>query len=140
MTALSFLNCQKYPGSLDFLCMTLGPTLIAMAWFDCNPPSLWNPLTVFGRAPLFYFVLHLYVIHIFVVVASWLRYGTAANSFVFNPVPSMGGPAKLFPPNFGWSLTTVYLLWIAVVVVLYPLCRWFARLKSERRVPLLGYL
>ena len=140
MTALSFLNCLKYPASLDFLCMTLGPTLLALACFDRHPPRSTNPLIVFGRVPLFYFVLHLYVIHIFLVFASCLRYGSAAASFIFNPVPSMGGPAQLFPPDFGWSLITVYLVWIAVVALLYPLCRWFARVKSERRSPLLAYL
>ncbi len=139
MTALSFLNCQKYPGSLAFLCMTLGPTLLALAYFDRHPPTASNPLTVFGRAPLFYFVMHLYVIHTLVLFASFLRYGAAARSFVFNPVPSMGGPVQLFPPDFGWSLTTVYLVWIAVVALLYPLCRWFARLKTERRSPILAY-
>jgi hypothetical protein len=80
------------------------------------------------------------VIHAFLVFASWLRYGAAADSFIFNPVPSMGGPAQLFPSNFGWSLTAVYVLWIAVVALLYPLCRRFARLKSERRSSLLAYL
>ncbi len=139
MTALSFLNCLKYPASLDFLCMTLGPTLLALAYFDRHPLSSTNPLVVFGRAPLFYFVAHLYIIHAALVFASWLRYGWAANTFIFNPVPSMGGPAKLFPPDFGWSLTAVYALWIGVVVLLYPLCRWFARVKSERRSSLLAY-
>jgi uncharacterized membrane protein len=140
MTALSFLNCQKYPGSLDYLCMTLGPTLLALAYFDRHPPSSGNPLNVFGRAPLFYFVLHLYVIHVLVLFASWVRYGAAANSFILNPVPSMGGPAQLFPADFGWSLTAVYILWVAVVALLYPFCRWYARVKTERRSLILAYL
>ncbi len=140
MTMLSFLNCLKYPASLDFLCMTLGPTLLVLAYFDRHPLRLTNPLVVFGRVPLFYFVLHLYVIHILLVFASLLRYGQAATSFIFHPIPSMGGPAKLFPTDFGWSLTAVYLVWIAVVILLYPLCRWFARVKSERRSPVLSYL
>lgn len=140
MTALSFLNCLKYPASLDFLCMTLGPTLLALAYFDGHPLGLTNPLVVFGRAPLFYFIAHLYIIHVALLFAGWLRYGSKAASFMFNPVPSMGGPAQLFPPDFGWSLTVVYCLWVAVVVLLYPLCRWYARVKSERRSPILAYL
>lgn len=140
MTVLSFLNCQKYPGSLDFLCMTLGPALLALAYFDRHAPRPTNPVIVFGRVPLFYFVLHLYVIHALLMVAAWLRYGGAANAFIFNPVPSMGGPADVFPADFGWSLTTVYLVWIAVLALLYPLCRWFARVKSERRSPAFAYL
>ncbi len=140
MTVLSFLNCQKYPASLDFLCMTLGPALLALAYFDRHPLRLTNPIIIFGRVPLFYFVLHLYVIHVLLVVAAYVRYGWAATSFIFHPVPSMGGPARLFPADFGWSLTSVYLLWILTVSLLYPLCRWYARLKSERNSPAFSYL
>src|SRR5436305_14341247 len=112
--------------------MALGPALVALAYFDRHPLRATSPIVICGRVPLFYFVLHLYVIHILLVIASWLRYGWAATSFIFHPVPSMGGPAQLFPRDFGWSLTTVYLLWILTVILLYPLCRWYARLKSER--------
>lgn len=140
MSALSFLNCLKYPASLDFLCMTLGPTLLALAYFDRNPLRSTNPVVIFGRVPLFYFVLHLFLIHALLVLAAFLRYGSAAASFIFHPVPSMGGPAQIYPPNFGWSLTSVYLVWILTVLLLYPLCRWYARLKSERKSPVFSYL
>ncbi len=75
-TMLSFLNCTKYPPSLDFLLMTLGPSLVALAWFDQLRLSATNPLVVLGRVPLFYFVVHFYVIHTAVVLAALLRYGT----------------------------------------------------------------
>ena len=140
MTVLSFLNCQKYPASLDFLCMTLGPALLGLAYFDRHPLRLTNPIVIFGRVPLFYFVLHLYVIHMLLVCAALLRYGWAATSFLFHPVPSMGGPAQLFPSDFGWSLTSVYLLWVLTVILLYPLCRSYARVKAEGKSPVLSYL
>src|SRR5689334_4187636 len=130
-TALSFLNCTKYPGSLDFLLMTLGPALLALAWFERRTFSTANPLIVFGRVPMFYFILHFYLIHILAVLFAWLRYGNSAAWFVFNPLPSMGGPAKLFPANFGYSLWTAYGVWFLVLVLLYPVCRWFANVKRR---------
>jgi uncharacterized membrane protein len=139
-TVLSFLNCSKYPGSLDFLLMTLGPALLVLAWFDRLTFKPANPLVVFGRVPMFYFILHFYLIHVLAVLAAYLRYGSSAARFVFNPLPSMGGPRELFPANFGYSLWTVYGVWLLVVVLLYPVCRWFANVKSRRRDWWLSYL
>jgi len=139
-TVLSFLNCTKYPGSLGFLLMTLGPELLMLAWFDRRTFKPDNPLVVFGRVPMFYFVLHFYLIHVLAVLAAWLRYGSSASRFIFNPLPSMGGPRALFPANFGYSLWMVYGVWLLVLVLLYPLCRWFANVKSRRRDWWLSYL
>jgi uncharacterized membrane protein len=140
LTILSFLNCTKYPGSLDFVLMTLGPAILLLASFDDFSLSSSNPLIVFGRVPMFYFVLHFYLIHTLLVVMSFLRYGVAASNFIFNPPPSMGGPAQLFPENFGYSLGVVYIIWVCLVVALYPACRWFARIKARRRDWWLSYL
>jgi uncharacterized membrane protein len=137
---LSFLNCTKYPGSLDFLLMTLGPALLVLAWFDRLTFKPANPLVVFGRVPMFYFVLHFYLIHVLAMLGAWLRYGGSTARFIFNPLPSMGGPRELFPANFGYSLWTVYGVWLLVVVLLYPVCLWFANVKSRRRDWWLSYL
>jgi uncharacterized membrane protein len=137
-TVLSFLRCNKYPPSLDFLLMTLGPALMAMSWLDRLRLTARNPLLVFGRVPLFYFLLHLFVIHLVAMLLALLRYGTA--SFFFNQPLSMGGPPKVFPANYGYRLWVVYVVWLAVVVMLYPLCRWFANLKERRRDWWLSYL
>lgn len=139
-TVLSFLNCTKYPGSLDFLLMTLGPAVLVLAWFDRLTFKPANPLVVFGRVPMFYFILHFYLIHILAVLGAWLRYGNSAARFVFNPLPSMGGPRELFPANFGYSLWTVSGVWLLVLVLLYPVCRWFAKVKATRRDWWLSYL
>jgi uncharacterized membrane protein len=139
-TVLSFLNCTKYPGSLDFLLMTLGPALLVLAWFDRCTFKPANPLVVFGRVPMFYFVLHFYLIHALAVLAACIRYGSSAARFAFNPLPSMGGPSELFPANFGYSLWTVYGVWLLVLVLLYPVCRWFANVKATRRDWWLSYL
>ena len=139
-TVLSFLNCTKYPASLDFLLMTLGPAILLLAYFDGRSFKDSNPIIVFGRVPMFYFVLHFYLIHTLLVVASWLRYGTSAVRFTFELIPSMGGPRDLFPANFGYSLWVVYGVWILTVALLYPLCRWFANVKASRQDWWLSYL
>lgn len=95
-TVLSFVNCTKYPASLDFLLMTLGPSILFLGLIDRKILKAGNPLIVFGRVPMFYFVLHFYLIHILVAIAAYLRYGFAATHFIFNPVPSMAGTAGSF--------------------------------------------
>ena len=132
-TLLSFLNTSKYPPSLAFLLMTLGPMFLLLAWFDRSTLKESNPLVVFGRVPLFYFVAHFYAAHIAAVLLAFMRYGGDAVRFIFHPVPSMGGPRELFPPQFGYDLWVVYVVWVVIVIALYPACRWFARVKSERR-------
>jgi uncharacterized membrane protein len=139
-TVLSFLNTTKYPPSLAFLLMTLGPALIVLSSFDRLSLSRSNPLIVFGRVPLFYFVLHFFVAHLAIVVMSVVTYGGVALGYMFQPVPSMGGPAQAFPPGFGYDLWVVYAIWMAIVIGLYPLCRWFAGVKEGRRSWWLSYL
>jgi uncharacterized membrane protein len=138
MTVLSFLRCAKYPPSLDFLLMTLGPAFLLLAWFDRLTLAKNNPLLVFGRVALFYFVVHFLLAHLLTIPLALLRYGHAA--FLLSPLPSMGGPANLYPPGFGYSLGGVYLIWIAVVALMYPVCLWFARLKARRRDWWLSYV
>jgi uncharacterized membrane protein len=139
-TLLSFLNTSKYPPSLDFLLMTLGPALLALAWLDRRGLSRANPLCILGRVPLFYFVLHFYAAHLVAALLALLKYGSPALGFLFHPVPSMGGPRELFPPGFGYDLWVVYAVWALVVVGIYPACRWFAKLKERRRDWWLSYL
>lgn len=135
---LSFLDCAKYPPSLDFLLMTLGPALMAISWLDRFQFSARNPLIVFGRVPLFFFVLHFYAAHLLAVLLAWARYGHA--EFMWNPLPSLGGAPEAFPADYGFGLGGVYLAWIGVVLVFYPLCLWFAGVKERRRDWWLSYL
>jgi uncharacterized membrane protein len=138
LTVLSFLNCTKYPPSLAFLLMTLGPAIAAMGWLERIRWSDNHPIVVFGRVPFFYYVVHLSVIHLLAIVMGFLRYG--GSSFLWFPPPSMGGPKQLFPHDYGWSLWTVYGVWLAVIGIAYPLCGWFSRLKQRRRDWWLSYL
>jgi uncharacterized membrane protein len=137
-TVLSFLNTTKYPPSLDFLLMTLGPALIALAWLDRLKFSFANPLIVFGRVPFFYYGAHLLVAHLIAVAMNFVRYGR--TPFLLIPPPSMGGQSDLFPPNYGFPLWTVYAVWITVLLLLYPACFWYARLKQRRHDWWLTYL
>lgn len=138
MTVLSFLKCTKYPPSLDFLLMTLGPALMLLAWMDRLTFARTNPLIVFGRVPLFYFLGHIFLIHGLTMIFALLRYGRAG--FLLNALPSAGGPADLYPPGYGYSLATVYGIWVLVVFLMYPLCLWFARLKERRNDWWLSFL
>ena len=130
-TFLSFFNTTKYPPSLLFLLMTLGPALIALAYFEKFNFSRANPLIVFGRVPFFFFLLHIGLAHIIYIAVNFFHYGRQA--FLLLPPPTFGGPADQFPPGFGYSLPVVYLVWLAVILISYPLCRWYASLKERRR-------
>jgi uncharacterized membrane protein len=139
-TVLSFLNVTKYPPSLAFVLMTIGPSLMALAWLERRTFRAANPLMVFGRVPLLYFVLHFVAAHLVAAMLALAVYGGAAFGFIFQPLPSMGGPREQFPPDFGFDLWVVYVVWIAIVASMYPICRWFAGVKARRRDWWLSYL
>jgi len=110
-TLLSFLNTTKYPPSLAFLLMTLGPALVIMAWLEKFHFHSTNPLIVFGRVPFFYYGAHLLLAHLIAIGMNFVRYGRGASLWI--APPSMGGPSELFPPNYGFPLWTVYAVWLA---------------------------
>ena len=85
-----------------------------------------------GRVPLFYYVVHFFVVHVAASVVTALQYGVTL-AFFSGPFPSMGGSRDLFPPGFGHPLWVTYLAWAGVVAVMYPLCRWYGRFKAEHR-------
>jgi uncharacterized membrane protein len=137
-TLLSFLNVTKYPPSLDFLLMTLGPALVVMAWLERFQFRSTNPLIVFGRVPFFYYVAHMFLAHAIAIAMNYARYHS--HSFLWIAPPSMGSPSTLFPADYGFSLWAVYAVWIVVLALLYPACLWFARLKQRRHDWWLTYL
>jgi len=137
-TLMSFLNTTKYPPSFDFLLMTLGPAMVGLAWLEGFEFRFSNPLIVFGRVPFFYYILHMLLAHLSAIALNFVRYGRA--SFLLIAPPSMGSPSELFPPDYGFPLWTVYAVWLAVLILLYPACFWFARLKQRRHDWWLSYL
>jgi uncharacterized membrane protein len=133
---LAFLNTNKYPASFGFLLMTLGPTIALIPVLERARGTLARWVTVFGRVPFFFYVLHIPLIHALAVLVSLLREG-AVNPWLFTNHP-MGNPPA--PAGYTWGLGLLYLVWIVAVVVLYFPCRWFAELKSRRKDWWLGYL
>lgn len=131
-TLLSFLNTEKYPPSLLFLLMTLGPAIALLPLLEGVRGALGRFLVTFGRVPLFYYLLHVPLIHLTTLVFDLARY----RRVVFDTIFATGTP----PPGYGYSLTVVYLVWFGVVLVLYPVCRWFAGVKARRRDAWLSYL
>jgi uncharacterized membrane protein len=136
-TVLSFLNVTKYPPSLLFLLMTLGPALILLRAVDERTPRFLRPALVIGKVPLFYFVLHFVLIHVLAAITCYVRYGSAHWMF---ESPDLAHYPYSAPPGWGYSLPVVYLVWAFVVVAMYPLCRWFAGLKQRRTDAWLSYL
>jgi uncharacterized membrane protein len=121
-TVLSFLNCEKYPPSLLYLMMTLGPALMLLAAFEKAQGAVAGFITTFGRVPLFYYVAHLYLLHALALLYAWELTGDVTTL--------IGAPHK--PAGYGLSLAGVYAVWLFVIVTLYPLCRWFAGVKRRR--------
>lgn len=136
-TVLSFLNVTKYPPSLAFLLMTLGPALIFLRAVDGGTPRWLRPANVIGRVPMFYYVLHFTLIHLFAVAFCLVRYGSA---HWMTESPDLGNYPFTAPPGWGYELPVVYLMWALVVVTMYPLCRWFAGVKRRRNDAWLSYL
>jgi Predicted membrane protein len=136
-TLLSFLNLQKYPPSLLFLLMTLGPALLLLRAFDSGVPRLLRPALIIGKVPLFFYLLHFYLIHLLAVAACYLRFGNVSGMF---QSPDLGHFPFTAPPGWDVGLTMIYLLWACVVLALYPLCRWYARVKRRRNDWWLSYL
>lgn len=136
-TVLSFFNTTKYPPSLLFLLMTLGPALLLLRAFDRKTPGWMRPALSYGRVPLFYFILHLALIHLLALLICMVRFGGVHRIF---ESPDLGQYPFNAPPGWGFGLPGVYLCWALVVIALYPPCAWFSALKQRRNDAWLSYL
>ncbi len=125
---LSFLNTTKYPPSLLFILMTIGPSLIFLYLIENVRNKITSAIIIFGRVPFFFYVLHLYLIHLLAIVGliyagrSWSDYILTSNSFQTGVLA-----------NFGFNLCVVYLIWIFVIILLFPLCKWYNAYKTRNR-------
>jgi uncharacterized membrane protein len=126
-TFLSFINTAKYPPSLLFILLFIGITLLFLALSEKANNKISEIFMVYGRVPLFYFVIHLFIIHSLMFLILHLQ-GISSNDFLFGPFnngrPMTGG---------GVELGTIYIIWVSVVIALYPLCKWYGRYKSEHK-------
>lgn len=134
--ALSFLNTAKYPASLSFLLMTLGPVIALMPLLERARGRVADALTVFGKVPFFFYILHIPLIHVMALAVSQIRLG-AVSPWLFANHPMDVPPP---PEDYIWSLGTLYLVWAIAVALLYFACRWFADLKARRKDAWLKYL
>ena len=135
-TALSFLNTTKYPPSLLFLLMTLGPSILALVFFESRSSygRVGRFFITFGRVPLFFYLLQWYTAHLISVLLH-LAFGKPVGWLFRSPV-DFAAP----PPGVGFNLAIVYVAWIIGVLLLYPLCKWFADVKQRRKDWWLSYL
>ena len=130
------LNQRKYPASQLFLLMTLGPTIALLPLAERAHGAAARVLAVFGRVPLFFYLLHIPAIHAAAVVVSLMREGRV-NPWLFGNHPMMPPPV---PDGYAWSLALLYLVFAVVVAALYAPCAWFAGVKARHRQSVLGYL
>lgn len=130
-TVMSFLNTTKYPPSLQFLLMTLGPAAILCALADRMDGPVSRALVTFGRVPFAFYVVHFYLIHaLSIVLGAWQGFGIRRMLTVF----------IFYPKGYGIGLGGVYVIWILVILVLYPFCRWVAAVKARRTDWWLSYV
>ncbi len=133
-TVFSFMNVAKYPPSLLYTCITIGPGLLALAAFEHARGRFAQVCRVYGSVPFFYYIIHFYAIHLLCMILFFIH-GYGVNDIVNPNVPF------LFRPNdFGYSLGVVYLIWIALVAVLYRPCKWYSEYKRTHRQWWLSYL
>jgi len=135
-TVLSFLNTNKYPPSLLYLLMTLGPVMIFLCAVDAHTPRWLRPALIFGKVPMFYYLLHIPLIHLIAIAVCYARYGHIYWMF---ESPDLGNFPITPPPGWGYSLPVVYLVWAVVVVTLYPVCRWYSGVRQRRTDAWLSY-
>ena len=123
---ISFLNTTKYPPSLQFLLMTMGPALIFLAFSEGLKPREKHPLLVFGSVPFFFYVLHIYLIHVLAML-SLIYAGWDWKEYILSAQRIMSGRLS----NFGYGLEKVYIIWLIVIVALYPLCLWYKKVRQN---------
>ncbi len=127
-TLLSFLNVSKYPPSLLYILMTLGPGILFLAFAE-NPLNRFTAkVSVFGRVPMFYYIVHVYAIHLLAIVAIVIS-GRSWSQMIFPTWPELDQHLR----GYGFGLAIVYLIWIGLVIALYPLCKWYDEYKSRNK-------
>lgn len=128
-TFLSFMNVNKYPPSLLYLLITLGPSLLFLAFTEHLKGALVRVITVYGRVPMFYYLIHIYIIHLIALLSSVFIPGQNWRIWILDEPIWFTTGLK----GYGFSLPVCYLIWIAVVVAVYPLCKVYDRYKQSHK-------
>jgi uncharacterized membrane protein len=129
-TILSIFNVEKYPPSLLFLCLMLGVSLILLGLLEGQRLDRWKPITLFGKVSLFYYVVHIFAIHLVALIAV-VAMDYPWHTMIF--IGSLGTPSPLLKGNFGFNLGQTYLIWISIVVLLYPFCEYWNSFKLRNK-------
>lgn len=127
-TALSYLNTTKYPPSLLFLLMTIGPALLFLAFTEKSLNRVTKVIATYGRVPLFYYVVHIYLLHLLAMLAAELS-GHDWSDMIIKLWVNLEPQLK----DYGFGLGVVYAVWIVVVIILYPICRWYDKYKTRNK-------
>ena len=130
---MSFINTTKYPPSLLYLLMTIGPSLVFLSLTETFINKIAQFFIVFGRVPLFFYLIHLYFLHLAAFIVTLFSYS-------WNEIIQAQTKMSAFPPGYGFSLMIVYLVWIITVLILYPICRWYNNFKSTHQLWWLSYI
>ncbi|MES2558171.1 MAG: heparan-alpha-glucosaminide N-acetyltransferase domain-containing protein [Bacteroidota bacterium] len=128
-TLFSFVSVQKYPPSLLYICLTISVALLLLAWLERIQNGFSKVMTVFGRTAFFYYILHIYVIHILATVAFFARGHSLADA----AHTGSHFPFMFVAPGEGFELGGVYIVWICVLVLLYPICKWYDKYKQNHK-------
>ncbi|MES2779135.1 MAG: heparan-alpha-glucosaminide N-acetyltransferase domain-containing protein [Bacteroidota bacterium] len=128
-TFFSFMSVQKYPPSLLYMCATISIALLALAWLERLNNSFLKVMTVFGRTAFFYYILHIYIIHLLATIAFFAR----GHSFADGLQTEGHFPFLFVAPGEGYQLGVVYAVWIVVLVMLYPICKWYDSYKQNHK-------
>ena len=135
-TILSFLTLQKYPPSLLYLLVTLGPSLIFLALTENSRDHVSSRLQVIGRVPLFFYLVHIYLIHLAAMVAVAVLPGHQWSDMILETLVTFDPKLR----HYGFTLFETYLVWAGLVAILYFLCKWYDQYKRTRRHWWLSYL
>ena len=135
-TIMDFFNTTKYPPSLLFILMTIGPSLLVLAYVEKIKNKITDFFIVFGRVPLFYYFLHILVIHILAIII--LIFNGGDFTIMLNMTPYLGDQQQLV--EYGYPMWVVYLIWFVVILILYPLCYKYMKYKSSSNKWWLSYL
>jgi uncharacterized membrane protein len=129
LSFFSFMKVQKYPPSLLYLCITIGPSLLLLSFIEKLNNRFTNMMQVFGRTAFFYYILHLYLIHLLSAISFFMKGHTVKEAM--ESVQNL--PFLFVMPGVGHGLGVVYLVWIGVVLALYPVCKWYDRYKTRHK-------
>jgi len=128
-TFLSFISVHKYPPSLLFICLTIGPAFLLLSLLEKVQNPFTGVMRIYGRVAFFYYILHIYLIHILATISFFAN----GHSIQDAMISAEKLPFLFLIPGEGYNLLVVYLVWLLVIITLYPLCKWYDNYKTNHK-------